>query len=111
MYNKVRLKGGFLMRKKFEAGFKAKVALEAFRGEKTLSELSSEYGVHPNRIVRWKKELIAGAGGIFGAAVKKPDKSQQEQIDKLYRNIGELKVENGLKKNWIFWGKTAAGAH
>ncbi len=87
------------MRKKFETGFKAKVALEAFRGEKTLSELSSEYGVHPNQIARWKKELIAGAAGVFGSAGRKPDKSQQEQIDKLYQNIGELKVENDwLKK-------------
>ena len=91
-------KGG-LVRKRFEAGFKAKVALEAFRGEKTLSELSSEYGVHPNRIARWKKELIAGAGGIFGMAARKPDASQRELVDKLYRNIGELKVENDwLKK-------------
>ena len=99
------------MRKRFEAGFKAKVALEAFRGEKTLSELSSEYGVHPNRIARWKKELIAGAGGIFGMAARKPDASQRELVDKLYRNIGELKVENDwLKKNWTSWNRAAAGA-
>lgn len=87
------------MRKKFETGFKAKVALEAFRGEKTLSELSSEYGVHPNRIARWKKELIAGAAGIFGSPGRRPDRTQQEQMDNLYRKIGELKVENDwLKK-------------
>ena len=52
------------MRKRFEAGFKVKVALEAFRGEKILSELSAEYGVHPNRISRWKKELLEGVSGF-----------------------------------------------
>jgi len=88
------------MRKRFEAGFKAKVALEAFRGEKTLSELSSEYGVHPNRISRWKKELLEGATAIFRCGHKGKQVPQQEMLDKLYRNIGELKVENDwLKKN------------
>jgi transposase-like protein len=87
------------MRKRFESGFKAKVALEAFRGEKTLSELSAEYGVHPNRISKWKKDLLQGAAGIFGTAKKKQEGGQQETLDKLYRNIGELKVENDwLKK-------------
>lgn len=88
------------MRKRFEAGFKAKVALEAFRGERTLSELSAEYGVHPNRISLWKKELLEGVAGIFGAGQKKSGALQAEILDKLYRNIGELKVENDwLKKN------------
>ena len=86
------------MRKKHEAGFKAKVALEAIRGEKTMSELSSEYGVHANQISTWKQELLRRAGEIFS----KPGKTNnepEEKADKLYKSIGELKVENDwLKK-------------
>ena len=82
------------MRKKFEAGFKAKVALEAFRGEKTMAELSSEYGVHPNMIGRWKQELLEGAAGIFNGKHGKADAGQEEKADELYKSIGELKVEN-----------------
>lgn len=88
-----------MMRKKFEAGFKAKVALEAFRGEKTMAELSSEYGVHANMISRWKQELLQGAAGIFNGKHAKNDNGQEETVDKLYKSIGELKVENDwLKK-------------
>ena len=87
------------MRKKFEAGFKAKVALEAFRGDKTMAELSSEYGVHPNMISRWKQELLEGASGIFNGKHGNADTGQEEKVDKLYKSIGELKVENDwLKK-------------
>jgi transposase-like protein len=88
-----------MMRKKFEAGFKAKVALEALRGEKTMAELSSDYGVHANMILRWKQELLQGAAGIFNNRHGKQDNSQEEKVDKLYKSIGELKVENDwLKK-------------
>ena len=88
-----------MMRKKFEAGFKAKVALEAFRGEKTLAQISSEYGVHANLISRWKQELLQGASGIFSSKNVKQDNGQEEKIDKLYKSIGELKAENDwLKK-------------
>ena len=88
-----------MMRKKFEAGFKAKVALQALRGEKTMAELSSDYGVHANMILRWKQELLQGAAGIFNNRHGKQDNSQEEKVDKLYKSIGELKVENDwLKK-------------
>lgn len=87
------------MRRKFESGLKAKIALEAFKGEKTLSQISSEYGVHPNQISKWKKELLKKVTTIFGTTNGAPDKGQQELIEKLYCNIGELKVENDwLKK-------------
>ena len=98
------------MRKKIEAGLKAKIALEAFRGEKTIAQISSEYGVHPNQVGKWKQELLKNAGAIFGSKNGKSDNGQLEMMDKLYRNIGELKVENdwlkkkldilGLKKEW-----------
>ena len=59
------------MRKKFEPALKARIALEAVRGEKTLAELSSEYGVHGTQISKWKQELIQRSGEIFA----KPDSS------------------------------------
>ncbi len=87
------------MRKKFEAGFKARVALEAIKGEKTLSQISSEYEVHANQVSTWKKDLLKGVAGIFGRKNGKPGNEQGEKIDKLYKSIGELKVENDwLKK-------------
>ena len=88
-----------MMRKKFEAGLKAKVALEAFRGEKTMAQISSDYGVHVNQISKWKLELLKGAAGIFNSRHGKADNGQEETVDKLYKSIGELKVENDwLKK-------------
>lgn len=87
------------MRKKIDAGLKAKVALEAFRDEKTLAELSSEYGVHANQISKWKQELLRRAGELFNRQDKSGTTEQQELADKLHRAIGELKVENDwLKK-------------
>lgn len=88
-----------MIRKKFEAGLKAKVALGAFKGEKTLAQLSSEYGVHANLVSRWKQELLGGAAGIFGKNNGKSNNGQEEVVDRLYKSIGELKVENDwLKK-------------
>lgn len=88
-----------MMRKKFEAGFKAKVALEAFKGEKTLAQISSEYGVNVNPISRWKQELLKGAAELFRNKNIKQDDGQEKKIENLYKSIGELKVENDwLKK-------------
>ena len=87
------------MKKTFEAGFKARVAIEAVRGEKTLAELSSIYGVHINRIHRWKQDLIKNSVELF-KRVKNNQKNELHEIsDNLHKTIGELKVENDwLKK-------------
>jgi transposase len=90
------LKGG-RMRKKFEATLKAKVAIEALRGEKTIAELSSEYGVHPNQIGKWKQDLIQGAAEVFTKENRDKANILEEEKDKLYKNIGKLQVEN----DWI----------
>ena len=86
-------------RKTFTAQFKAKVALEAIRGTRTVNEIAQEFGVHPTQVSQWKKELQESAAGVFdGKRGPKPvDPSSSE--DRLYTEIGRLKVElDWLKK-------------
>ncbi len=87
------------MRKIIEAGIKARAALEAYKGEKTLAEIGSKYGVHPNMVTRWKNELLENAVGIFDSKKDHKEAEKQEKIDELHKNIGELTMENDwLKK-------------
>ncbi len=87
------------MRKSYDATFRAKVALEAAKGEKTLAELSSEFSVHPNQIRNWRKQLLETLPDLFTDRRKKRDKDQEELISELYRQIGQMKVElDWLKK-------------
>jgi len=79
-------------RKQYSAEFKAKVALAAIRDEKTISELASRYGVHPTMINNWKRALLEGASEVFDKG-QKSRKQMETQVDELYRQIGQLKVE------------------
>ncbi len=87
------------MRRRFSAEFKAKVALEAIREERTMAEISAKYEVHRIQIQKWKKEAMAGLAGVFGAGNERKGEEEQKLIEELYREIGKLKVENDwLKK-------------
>ena len=80
-------------RKTDTAQFKAKVALAALKGDKTGSQLASEYDVHPTLITAWKKQLLDGADGLFGAAAKDGGKDAEALQAQLYEQIGRLKME------------------
>ena len=87
------------IRKRYSAKFKAQVALSAIQEGKTLSELSSEFCIHANQIIRWKKELLTRAEEVFGHEADKRSKETEAREAELYRQIGQLKVElDWLKK-------------
>ena len=82
-------------RNKHNAAFKAKVALAAVKGDRTVAELASQFGVHPNQIYNWKKQLLDGATSVFeGGGAAAEGAVSEAQVDVLYRQIGQLKVEN-----------------
>lgn len=86
-------------RRKFDAAFKARVALEAVKEEKTIAELSSEYGVHGNQIRQWRRQLLDDLPALFSDRRGHKDKGNEELTSELYRQIGQLKVElDWLKK-------------
>ena len=84
-------------RRKHSPAFKAKVALEAMKGERTVAELAARFEVHPNQIQTWKKALADGAAAIFdhgnGTNKGKEQKNNDALVARLYQQIGQLKVE------------------
>ena len=86
-------------RRVFSAGFKAKVALAAAKGDKTLAELASQYQVYPNQISAWKKQLLDGMQGLFEDGRQRKQQEPDVEAAQLFEQIGRLKVElDWLKK-------------
>jgi len=80
-------------RRRFSAEFKAKVALEAIRGDQSISELASRYELHPNMITNWKRQAIDNMAAGFSGANERKGKAEAAQIKDLHAKIGQLTVE------------------
>ena len=81
-------------RRNHDAGFEARVALEAVKGERTVSELAAEYGVHPTMIHQWKRALLDGAADISERGGKRAPEIDEDTVRSLHAKIGELAVAN-----------------
>lgn len=83
------------IRRNFSADFKLKVVIEAIRERSTLEELARKYELHPNQIGNWKKEFLSKAANIFSMPTERSldKKQQEEQLEKLYSQIGQQKME------------------
>jgi len=79
-------------RRNHSPAFKAKVALEAIKGEETIIEIAERFDVHPNVVTKWKRHLLEGAPGVFGHA--ESEVKDEPDVTKLHAKIGELTMEN-----------------
>ncbi len=90
-------------RRRFTSDFKAKVALEALRGDKTIQEIATRHKVHPNQVSTWKRQAVDGLGVVFSNGRDKARMDHDDEVHDLHAKIGQLTVErdflaNGLKR-------------
>ena len=86
-------------RRRFSAEYKFRVALEAAKGQQTLSELAAKHGLHPNQISQWKRQLLESGADVFNRNGDKEAQTQGAEQSELYEQIGRLKMElEWLKK-------------
>src|SRR5271167_1191874 len=81
-------------RRNHTPGFKAKVALAAMKGDKTLAELAQLFDVHPNQVTQWRSQVLEGAAGLFGADRGETKAAPSVDLKALHAKIGELTLEN-----------------
>lgn len=89
-------------RKSYSKELKARVALDAIKGQKTVGELATEYAIHTNQISQWKRNLLDGASELFARGRDRGDEAHEAEKDRLYQQIGKLQVE-------VEWLKKKAG--
>ncbi len=90
-------------RRRFTADFKAKVALDALRGDRTVQEIAARHKVHPNQVSAWKRQAMDGLGAVFSNGADRTHQDHDTEIHDLHAKIGELTVERdflakGLKR-------------
>lgn len=87
-------------RRKFSAEFKAKIAVETLKERNTIEEIAKKYEIHPTQINTWKREFLENASLAFGGdeAAREEREDRETQVEKLYAQIGQLKVENDFLK-------------
>ena len=90
-------------RRRFAGDFKARVALEALRGDKTVQEIAAKHKVHPNQVSTWKRQAIEGLGEVFSSGVDRERQDHESELRDLHAKIGQLTVERdflarGLKR-------------
>ena len=86
-------------RKTYTTEFKVKVVLEAFKGQRTINEISSHYGIHPNQVNQWKKQAVENLPDVFSSRRARAAEDEEVLKGQLYQQIGQLKVElDWLKK-------------
>jgi len=83
---------GDMARKRYSSEFKTKVAIEAIKGEETTNQIASRFGVHPGQVRQWKRQMLENASLVFEKS-RKREKQQEALVERLYREIGQLKVE------------------
>ena len=86
-------------RRKHSPSFKAKIALEAIKGEETIAQIASRFEVHPTLVTKWKKALQDEAASIFGEDHARKKKEDENLVGRLYQQIGQLKVEKDFLEN------------
>jgi transposase len=86
-------------RKQYSADLKAKIAVEAVKGQRTIQEIASHYGIHPNQVTQWKKQLLESAAEVFSNGRDHVTEADEQLKSELYEQIGKLQVElDWLKK-------------
>ena len=90
-------------RRRFTADFKARVALDALRGDKTIQEIASKHKVHPNQVSAWKRQAVDGLGEVFSNGADRARVDREAEVHELHAKIGQLTVERdflagGLKR-------------
>lgn len=89
-------------RRKFSSEFKAKVVLEALKERSTIEELARKYELHPTQINLWKREVVSKLSVVFSKGKDDESQDTEVQMDKLYSQIGQLKVENDFFKKRLY---------
>jgi len=90
-------------RRRFTGEFKARVALEALRGDKTVQEIAAKHKVHPNQVSTWKRQAVAGLGEVFSSGPERERQDHEGEVRELHAKIGQLTMERdflagGLKR-------------